>query len=170
MTSKERFRVSQKRYESISKKDLIEAARQVFVLMDQNDIKFENTTNGFIASRKWFMYKIIHASCGTDFWNFQVVEEGDKLIASIRPSVRYGLIDSDQKGALIQGTAIYQMFWKRLDFLLGRSLEWESCEMGLKKIKSMKTCGSLEHICDSLTLDDATPDSDIDSKVANNKK
>lgn len=157
MTTNERQALAQKEYSHLSREELIDAAKQVFVLMDKKDVEFQTTENGFVASRDWFMYRVVHASCGTDFWKFEVKEENGKLVASIRPSVRYGLVESEEKGALVQGSAIYDMFWSRLDYLVGQSNKWPTCEEALKKSQSNQTWGSLEQICDSITLSDELP-------------
>jgi len=152
-----------KTYTNISKLDLINGAIQVLTLMDKNDIKINPTENGFVASRDWFMYRVVHASNGTDYWVFEIEEKGNELIASIKPTVRFGLVESDQKGTMIQGTALYDLFWSRLDYTVGKSEHWPTCQDGLMKMKSNETWGSLEHICDSITLADEAP-SDISMK------
>lgn len=161
-------KVGQKEYTGVSKEELITAAQKVLVLADGNDISFASTKDGFVASRNWQIYAALAANMGTDYWTFEAKEEKGKLIATIQPSMVVGTVggySENQKGNPVQGTAIYEMFWTRLDYMLKRRSSWHSCKEGLDKSRSGETWGSLEQICDSITLNDDYPDDLSDEEI-----
>jgi hypothetical protein len=165
MSSAERKSVAEKEYQNLTKDQLIDGAKKVLTLMDKNDVTFEPIEDGFIARRSWFLYKVVHASNGTDFWKFQVKQTEQGLVAMVKPSRRYGLVESKEKGEAFQGTAVYDLFWGRLNYTVGQANNWPSCEDGLKKNEENKTWGSLEQICDSITLADERPSADDQQRL-----
>lgn len=177
LTREEWLQVGKKEFTNIKKEDLIKNAEKLLTLMDGRDVKFSYTQNGFVASRNWLIYVVVAAAVGTDYWTFDVQEKDNKLIASIQPSTMAGTVSgyavggqvstitTPTIGTPIQGTAIYNMFWNRLDYLLGKTDQWMDCKQGLSKINKNETWGNLEHICDSVTIDDNYPENLSDAEI-----
>ncbi len=171
LTRDEWLIAGQKKYPlSITKDKLIKSAEKVLVLADENDVNFQYSDTGFTASRNWLIYAVIAAAMGTDYWRFDVKEEKGELVASVQPSQtsgsvtgysagngNVGTVTAPTIGNPLQGTAIYDMFWSRLDFILGLRSDWLDCKSGLQKISKGETWGNLDNICDSVTLRDDYP-------------
>lgn len=114
---------------------------------------------------------------GTDYWTFNVNEKDGKLIANVNPSTTYGTVTgysygegtgavtTPTMGTPIDGNTIYDMFWNRLDYLLGLKTERLDCRDGLSKIKKNETWRGLDNICDSVTLNTHYPENLSDPEI-----
>lgn len=60
-------------------------------------------------------------------------------------------------GMPLNSTAIYDLFWGRMDYLLGRRDEWMTCDEAEARRKAGITYGQLEALC-SVTTDDLPPE------------
>lgn len=178
LTREEWLQIGQRNYTGIEKEKIINAAEKLLKLADGNDFQFSYTPDGFVASRRWLLYMVIAATVGTDYWTFEVKEVDKKLIANVRASSVAGNVNgyptgggqvstvtTPSIGVPLQGTAMYDMFWNRLDYLLGLRNTWMDCDQGLDKIKSGETWGHLERICDSVTLNDDYPENLSESEI-----
>ena len=166
MTREEWLTNTQKTYTGVTKEELIKKAEEVLTLADGTDFRFAHSEKGFTASRKWIVYMVIAAAMGTDSWSFEVQEKNGKLIASVQAGTQAGSIGADGNGGTftaptmgepIQSAATYKMFWDRLDYLLGKRTDWADCRTMKEQIKAGQIWGDLEHICDSITLNDDAP-------------
>lgn len=59
-------------------------------------------------------------------------------------------------GTPVNSTAIYDLFWGRMDYLLGRRDEWMTCDEAKARREAGLTYGLLESLC-SVTTDDLAP-------------
>ncbi len=177
MTREEWLAAGQRKYTKIDKETLIKAAEKVLNLADASDITYSYTNNGFVASRQWLVYVVISASMGTDFWTFEVKETTDGLLATIQPSRIAGTttayaapqgqastITTPSQGMPAQGDAIYDLFWSRLDFVLGLNKQWMSCDDADKKVSDKKVWGTTDHLC-NLTMKDEYPENLTEEEV-----
>lgn len=178
LTREEWQAAGQMTFNDVSKKELIEKAQQVLTLADGEDVKFTFRNNGFSASRPWLVYAVIAITNGTDYWVFDVEDKDGSLLATVQASSassaitpyavggQVGTVSTTSFGTPIQGTAIYDMFWGRLDYLLDRRKDWPDCRSGLQKIRRGETWGNLDQICDSVTLIDDAPANLSDAEIA----
>ena len=60
-------------------------------------------------------------------------------------------------GVPLNSTAIYDLFWGRMDYLLGRRDRWMTCDEAKARRKAGTTYGLLEALC-SVTTDDLAPE------------
>lgn len=177
MTREEWLKVSQKRFKSIEKEQLIKSAEKLLALADKEDITFTHYQDGFKASRFWRVYAILAVSMGTDSWQFEVKEENNELVASLYISNLSGTsggvpmpvgspanVTVPVVGNSVQGPALYEMFWSRLDYLTGRTTTWMDCGLAKSKIDKEETWGNIQPLCDSFTVEDELPNdlSDIE--------
>ncbi|AEC22239.1 hypothetical protein PT7_P003 (plasmid) [Pusillimonas sp. T7-7] len=58
----------------------------------------------------------------------------------------------------VPGTAIYDVFWARMDYLLGKNDKWMTCEEANSRVKAAITWGPNEALCNSFNMKDAAPD------------
>jgi len=177
LTREEFLAVGQKTFKDVDKEKLIKAAQEVLTLCDGTDFQFSHTPNGFVGSRRWLIYMVLAAAMGTDFWYFNIEEKQNELKASLYVSTSSGniggyyggngasTITTPNQGFPIQGTAIYDIFWNRLDYMLGRTNQWMSCDDELDKIRKGETWGNLENFCGGVTVNDDPPTNLTESEV-----
>ncbi len=154
-------------FSGVSRDQVLAAARRVFELADPADFRIVPTEDGILATRKWSWFLLIAATQGTDTWNLTAKDIGGVVRARVHVSV----LTSDTNAAVIgaaaipvtsttqtptvDGTAIYDVFWARVEYLLGQRDDWMSCVESNARQKSRLVWGFNEPLCDSLTTVDA---------------
>ena len=162
LTREEWLTVTTRIYEGVAKDQLISAAESVLRLAGGEYMKVSHTENGLTATRNWQYYAILQAEKGGDYWTFKV----EPLPTSIKATVQltskrefyaYGILPAHAKDSSVEGTAIYDVFWSRIDYMLGRTPEWMSCEMSDKKIDEGLVWGENTALCSILYMENKTP-------------
>lgn len=155
-------------YQGKTTQDVLLAADRVFRLAD-DDYSVNHSPTSIQAQRRWMLYLVISAAFGTDTWNISTepVEGGVKVMAmhSAQNSSVSGLplptaggdtsvstMTSPSMQFMTNQPAIYQLFYARLDHLLGVSPDWPTCKDATKQYKD----GSLGPLC--MVATDRTPD------------
>ena len=64
---------------------------------------------------------------------------------------------SAMSGSPVMGTAIYDVFWSRLDYLLGKRKDWMTCKVADERVKQNITSGTNEALCNSFNMNDKLP-------------
>lgn len=158
LTREEFLKASQREYQGKAPDDIFAAAEKLFRLDDGNDFAFTYSQDGMTAQRHWSFYFVLAAGFGTDTWNIKTVQDG----AVTKVSVDVSTTSSQALGATmvgnIGGTAIYDVFWSRMDYLLGKSDHWMTCEESNRRIKDGTVWGPNDPLCDSVTVNDDVPD------------
>jgi hypothetical protein len=162
---------AQRKYTNIDKIKLINAAETVMKLADKDDFLFSYTPNGVNGTRKWMMYMLIAVSIGTDYWSFEVSENKGVSTATLQLSRQAGdmtaypsgagggIVTSPNIGAPATETASYDLFWRRMDYVLGLSKTWTTCEDEDEIMKTNKNVwGNVSFLCNSLTISNYAPD------------
>jgi hypothetical protein len=102
--------------------EILDAAREVFVLADGEDFGFAYPDDrSMIATRPWSIFVLLSATTGSDVWRFWVSDHG---IA--RVNVQSQCTSINQCGP-VTTPEVYELFWGRMDYLLGKSEIWETC-------------------------------------------
>ncbi len=142
-------------YEGVKPKEAIAAAEKLLRLADEEDITFQHSEQGFRAHRAWLLYFVLAAATGTDIWTVTAAPvEGGAKVTMYLHRVGGGIIPS---GVFPADTmAIYDLFWGRMDYLLGRRDRWMTCEEAQSRVNQGITFGSLEYLC--LFTDDKKPE------------
>lgn len=155
-------------YEGKTPEEVLLAADRVFRLAD-DDYNVSHQGTSLQAQRNWLIYIVIAASKGTDTWVVQTfpVENGTKVIAmhngqeqgiNAAPTANFngGMGVTATTGPMMTNMttspAIYQLFFSRLDNLLGKSPKWLTC----KEANKLFTDGNLDPFC--TVANDRTPD------------
>ena len=60
-------------------------------------------------------------------------------------------------GSPVMGTSIYDLFWSRLDYLLGLNPTWMTCAEASEKRKMKQTWGNDEALCNAFNVADNHP-------------
>lgn len=172
-TREESIAMKTRVYSNADPERVIAAAERLLTLADGKDFSFSHTESGFQASRRWSVYLVIAAAFGTDTWAFSAVKEGAGTKATViaatsaqsaspmpvATSTGGGVTAST--GPQIQGaitsTALYDLFWRRMDFLLGQSDKWLTCNEWDDYKKTLKLRGDDSALCNSFNVDDIDP-------------
>ena len=174
LTREEYLALVNRTYEDTSAEEGLAAAERLFRLADPRQVKFQHFDNGFRVYRRWSVYMVIAAAFGTDIWDVRAAPsgQGTKLtvhlsrtssnITGVPTPTAAGdtsatVITSPGTGGVpVDSTAIYDLFWGRMDYLLGRRPEWMTCEEASARRKEGLTYGPLDALC-SVTTDDLAP-------------
>jgi hypothetical protein len=57
----------------------------------------------------------------------------------------------------VQGTAIYDVFWGRMDYLLGLRSDWMTCAMANSRVSDKLVWGDNSALCNSFNMKDQRP-------------
>lgn len=171
MTRDEYLQVTQRTYEGKTPDDIYRAAEKLFVLSDGQDFKFFHTEDSMVASRPWSVYLVLAASMGVDTWTIRAreVDSGTKVSAALNTSMGSILPIPTTSGDMtaggmpsmagnVPGTAIYDIFWSRMDYLLGKTDKWMTCKEADARVKSKVKWGTNEALCNSFNVKDAAPE------------
>lgn len=171
MTRQEWLDTTTKTYKNTSKDDVINAAEKVLRLADGGDFKIVHSEEGFRASRYWTIYLVIAATMGTDQWALSVKQENDDVRASLQVNTQAQAITpmattsgdmtvttGPMSGSPIMGTSVYDVFWARLDYMLGQSDHWMTCEESNKRVSDKVVWGANDSLCNSFNMKDALPE------------
>lgn len=172
MTRDQYLQTTQRTYQGKSPDDIFRAAEKLFTLADGDDFTLHYTDDSMTATRPWAIFLVISAAMGTDTWHIKTKEEAGTTKVSALVSTNFGTITPvptsggdwsasglPSGGNLIAGTAIYDIFWARMDYLLGVSDRWMSCEEANTRKSAGVTWGPNDPLCNSFNLKDATPES-----------
>jgi len=173
LTRAEWLDISKECYSGVPKEVLISAAEKILILADGEDMTFTHYEDGFTATRMWAEYYIIAFAMGTDVWRFQVKEQPDgSMCAHIQVSIsagsvlphpttggNVGLATTPTTGHSVQGTAIYNLFWHRLDNLLGLNNYWVCCKVASRLMDndSVDWWGNISPLCNPLNTRNTRP-------------
>jgi hypothetical protein len=129
-TQEEWEKYSTRFYKDKTPDEIIKAATKLFLLSDPDDYEFITFENSLEAiRRKFFLMSVTH-----DKWILKTYpkENGTKAILG------YIWNDGSSPG-LMKDVGTYDLFWKRMDYLLGLSKEWITCDKHSKDYSGKKT-------------------------------
>ncbi len=142
-----------KTYQGATSAQVNGAAEQLFRLADGDDftLSYPADGSGMKASRRWLIYFVIGAVMGTEEWTIQAEQRPGSTWVGV--DVRNAIGGFVGPGPLqpLESQALYDLFWSRMDYLLGQSTVWRTCDMQ----SARKLPGLLEPLCQN--ADDAVP-------------
>lgn len=126
----------------VDREQLIRAARKVLELADPSDTVFIDSNEGFDAHRSWSAYFVIGAERGIHHWAIRTRQDGDKAAITVQVTEEVNAMtaapimggqaaipmQSNLPGRPLRGMSIYDLYFARLEYLLGQSKEWPDCE------------------------------------------
>lgn len=171
MTRDEYLQTTQRTYEARTPDDIFRAAEKLFRLADGDDFAFHHTDDSMTATRPWLVYLVLAASSGTDTWVVRTQQEGDATKVSALVSTVAGSIlpmpttggdftagGLPAGGNLVAGTAIYDVFWARMDYLLGLGNDWMTCDEADARVRDGTAWGNNEALCNGFNMKDDLPE------------
>lgn len=158
-------------YPGKSKEQVIDAAERVLRLADGDDFKIAHQPNGFQATRQWLIYLVIGATVGHDYWSLSVEDAAGGVKASVNVSTSeqsVAPVATSQPNTWsagttplgsrpIDGTALYDVFWARMDYMLHRTDAWMTCDASNARVKAGTVYGANDALCNSFNMTDNEP-------------
>ena len=166
-------KITQRTYSGISNKDVLQAAEKIFSLADKDDFKFAHLPNRLVADRSVFIYAIIAAVSGSYRWIVEANETNNEVAvithvyanldghsAGIAPTTGgnfsvFPIQTASSNGTFLQQEAVYDLFWRRMEYILFNKGEWLTCKE-MSELTDTSPLGSLEALC--INARDETPE------------
>jgi len=130
-------------YPGESRERVIKAAEIVLKISDPSDFEFRYNINGFTGLRRYVIYAVITAVAGREKWEFQTDDTASGLRASVSISEAGSASGSYGQQTPYEGVMasapLYRLFWNRVDYMLGRRLDWVSCADAAKELAASNT-------------------------------
>jgi hypothetical protein len=177
MTRQQQLAAYTRVFPNENKEAVIDAARRVLFLADGRDTQFQDNPDGFVATRRWFVYAVLVATGGTHNWllttkqtdaGLQVtvtvgsIEQTMAVMPSSQPGV-YTASTMPFIGQPWPGNALHELFWRRVDYMLHRTDHWATCAEVKGASTSAAVFGPLDPLC-AFNADDFKPGEDISAR------
>lgn len=117
-------KTSKKIYKDISKDAILEASKKIFILANKKEFIIDSYRNRIEVSRVLFENKIYNVDLYLDKWIVEVYQFENET------RVELSLVRTDgveQVKNISIPEDVFDLFWTRLDFLLGLNNNWEDC-------------------------------------------
>jgi hypothetical protein len=114
--------------QNITKDKLLHAAKRVFHLSDENAFIIDSYRNDLNVTKTKASYRLYKMAIRNDHFNFNVDNNSTTktLKATLSLYRTYG-IDNEDIYYLDKDNNVYDLFWSRIDYLLGKNDDWDSC-------------------------------------------
>lgn len=170
MTTDEAASATHRTFKGVTTEQAVAAAERVLWLADGDDFAIDRERDGLMATRNWTVYFVLGFVTGTDQWIVKArpVEGGSDVTfavgtvaqpASARITSRR---DGDPRprvmGAMHEGTAIYDLVWARMAYLLGQRDSWMTCAESEARVKAGAVWGETVALCNSFNVKDRVPE------------
>lgn len=148
--------------------EILNASEKVLRLIDGDDFSIAHTQNGLVATRNWVVYLVLAASNGSDIWviNTEPTKDGKTRVTTSISTSMGGTIAPmggqiatapGMSGMPAYGNASYDLFFKRLEYLLGLRAEWITCSEANNLVKTNVVWGDNSAICNSFNVKNTDP-------------
>lgn len=120
-----------RRYRGEDRERIIRAAETVIKISDPANVEMRYTQTGFVALRKYFIYAVLASASGREKWEFTVEDTPSEKVASLSVSeagTSYGSYTATPYEGAMNFFPLYRLFWKRVDYMLGRRPDWVTCD------------------------------------------
>lgn len=151
-------------YPGVTSTQVVAAAEQLFRLADGSDFRlsYQADGSGMKATRSWLLHLVISGTFGTEEWTLKVADRPDGAwigvdVAGSMGMIMWGIIPGPSHPRTdFESPALFDLFWARMNHLLGRSKEWRTCDMQSARVDAKATWGTLDPLC--WAADDTAPE------------
>lgn len=172
MTRDEFLSTTQRVYQGVDEHEFYAAAERLFRLSDEDDTSFAYPSeHAMLVERDWSTYLVLAYAAGTHHWRIETEPAPGglrgRVYASMAASSVTGAptggggasaITTPMTGSMVNTPALYELFWARMDYLLGKSDDWPSCDTWKARLRSDQTYGNIEPLCLGMNTDDRSPE------------
>ena len=129
-------------FEGVSREKVVAAAREVVRLADPGDVTFKNTSDGFSATRTAMGYYVVQSNIDSYTFKFSALERDGNTRS------RLEIEEAEIKSSLLSlglpvgeigkpgSPYIYDLFFSRVEFLLGLKESWHKCEDAVSRVSA----------------------------------
>lgn len=139
-------------YADIDRDRYFAAVEEVFLLADGTDFEFSYNDNGnrLTATREWFAFLIFAAGSGTDTWTVRAVEKDGGIEGTVDAYHHTIVSDGSMYGPKESSgdmltIAAGNLFWDRVDYVLGRRADWPSCDDREEELEPLEDDDTVHH-------------------------
>lgn len=171
LSSEERETVTSREYVDVTRDQVLLAGKELFRLADGDDfIVIQSPYDGRLyAKRNWHLYLVLAWLKGIDYWLLTATSSEKGVKATVQANRKWlESYDShdyskmvSMQGEPINDTAIYDIFWARIDYLLGKRQDWMTCKISDDRNKQKIVWGDNDALCNSANMKDNSPISDV---------
>lgn len=157
-------------FKGVTTEQALAAAERVLWLADGDDFAIDRERDELMATRNWTIYLVLGFVTGTDQWivkarpvdggtdvTFAVGSVAQPAGARITPR-RDGDPRPRVMGSMHEGTAIYDLVWSRMAYLLGQRDSWMTCADSAARVASGVVWGEVVALCNSFNVKDQMPE------------
>lgn len=169
LTEEEYREISTKVYHDIEPNEVIEATVKLFKLFDGTNVMYLD--NSVTVAMRWGIFGFLSGTTGKDYWTIKVKEHGNNSILVsanvLRTSEDVGIWGySNNPSKQLQDKPTFNLFWKRLDYFLGKSTKWYTCKDYRSAKRGEVARGVPDGFCsDKMKAGDRYPDGTPVNKV-----
>lgn len=128
MSRQEALSTTQRHYQGVTQDRILQLVESIFDLSDESDYTYAHTADGLKASRRYDVYLIFIAPSGNFVWDVRAVPDQDGVLVTVQVEEHAGGIGIQTSTELFNTVNPYNMFWERLDYLLGKNDHWPTCD------------------------------------------
>lgn len=115
---------TQRDYSNVSKDSIFEAVKKIFIYDGQGDFRIDSYRNKLHIERTKLNFPPWSVSTNDDIWDLKISEDDDISKASLEIKK---IKDFDEKDPVYMPKKLHDLFWARVDYMLGFEKEWPSC-------------------------------------------
>ncbi|MDX1410849.1 MAG: hypothetical protein R3351_01710 [Nitrospirales bacterium] len=137
-------------YQGVSSGQVMKASEKLLKMVDEKRFQFKQSGNQLTATRSGELFTNIGKATVTAVWIVNAQEMDNSTVVTLEAGWKRQSLSSGVTGRNVkkpQGTAVYTLFFNRLDNLLGKSNEWMTCEGMEKAIKQGEAFGDIRMLC-----------------------
>lgn len=166
--------ITNRTYMGVTKDQILLAGEKLLYLVDEDNFELygaPSSVGSLVAKRNWSNYYLLAKDRGTDFWKLSTTPTDQGIRASVEINRYYmrsygfesmmispiALPNQWVGGRPILSNAIYDLFWARMDYLLGKREDWMTCKISDDRIKEKIVWGENDALCGSLYINERSP-------------
>lgn len=151
-------------YPGVSEEQVFAAAERIFRHADGDDFQITYAAHEMAATHPWLIYLVVSFTAGTDFWTIRTEPAPEGTRVHVRIGTQTGSVMANPAAGAgattttptatgqVGSPAIYELFWARMDYMLGRSTKWTTCKDMRDLIHNKVTWGETDQLCSGLTM------------------
>ncbi len=147
-------------YKGVSSGQVMKASEKLLRMVDEKRFQFKQSGNQLTATRSGNLHTNLGLVNVTAVWLVKTKETDQSTVVTLdagwrKQDLSTGLGGMNTKKP--EGTAVYNLFFNRLENLLGKSNVWMTCEGMKKAIEQGEESGDIRMLC--AYADDTLPGS-----------